>query len=37
MQTDPYNSVCVKASKWALVVFFSVSESEYHTIPEQTL
>ncbi len=30
MQTDPHKSLCVKASKWAQVVFFSVCESDYH-------
>lgn len=30
MQTGPHKSLCVKASKWARVVFFSVCESAYH-------
>lgn len=33
MQTGPHKSLCVKASKWARVVFFSVCELSY-AIPE---
>lgn len=36
MQTRSRKSLCVKASKWAWVVFFSVSELSY-AIPDQGL